>query len=141
MNLSTDIEFVEDASLLIWRPRGLLNEALVNKILAFVADQEGKFGRSFNRFTDMSALDAVDLSFKYVFHVALYRRLSRAGREEVKSAFFVTDPEIARSVKLHALMTDHSPLKVAMFKEREAAATWLGVPIEMLTPKSSCATA
>ena len=141
MNLPTDTECVEDASLFIWRPRGVLNEAVVNKILAFIADQEGKFGRSFNRFTDMSGLDAVDLSFKYVFHVALYRRLSRAGREEVKSAFFVTDPEIARSVKLHALITDHSPLKVAMFKEREAAAAWLGVPIEMLTPKSSCATA
>jgi hypothetical protein len=53
----------------------------------------------------------------------------------VKPAFFVTDPEIARSVKLHALMTDHSPLKVAMFKERDAAAKWLGVPIEILMPQ------
>jgi hypothetical protein len=130
--LPEDVECIEDASLFIWRPRGVLNEAMVNKILAFVADQERKFGRPFNRFTDMSALHAVDLTFKYVFHVALYRRLSRAGREVVKSAFFVTDPEIARYIKLHAIMTDHSPLKVAMFKEREAAAKWLGVPIEKL---------
>jgi hypothetical protein len=132
MKLPEDVECIEDASLFIWRPRGVLNEAMVNKILAFVADQERKFGRPFNRFTDMSALHAVDLTFKYVFHVALYRRLSRAGREVVKSAFFVTDPEIARYIKLHAIMTDHSPLKVAMFKEREAAAKWLGVPIEKL---------
>ncbi|PYK90127.1 MAG: hypothetical protein DME40_08915 [Verrucomicrobia bacterium] len=102
MKLPADVEWVEDARLFIWRPRGVLDEAVVNKILAFVADQEGKFGRAFNRFTDMSGLDAVGLTFKYVFHVALFRRLSRQGRETVKSAFLVTDPEIARSIKLHA---------------------------------------
>jgi len=103
--------------------------------LAFVVDQEAKFGREFNRFIDMSALDAVDLSFKCVFHVALYRRLSRVGRETVKSAFLVRDPAMARYGKLHALMTGHSPLKVAMFEEYEAATKWLGVPIEILTPQ------
>jgi len=91
MNLPANVECFEDARLLVWRPRGVLDEALVNNILAFVVDQEGKFGRSFNRFTDMSALDAVDLTFKCVFQFALYRRLSRAGREVVKSAFLVTD--------------------------------------------------
>ncbi len=133
MKLPPDVECIEDARLFIWRPRGVLNEGLVNKILAFIGDQEGKFGRPFDRFTDMSALKAVNLSFKYVFHFALYRRLSRAGRETVKSAFLVTDPKVARYVKLHALMTDHSPLQVAMFEEYQAAATWLGVPIELLT--------
>jgi hypothetical protein len=120
------------ARLLIWRPRGVLSEGLVNKILMFVGDQEGKLGRSFNRFTDMSALSAVDLSFRYVFHVALYRRLSRVGRETVKSAFLVRDPTLSRYVKLHALMTDHSPLEVAIFEKYEAAARCLGVPLELL---------
>jgi hypothetical protein len=132
MKLPADVTFIEAVALFIWRPHGVLDEAVVNNILTFVADQESKLGRPFNRFTDMSALNGVDLSFKYVFHVALYRRLSRAGREVVKSAFLVTDPEIAHYIKLHAIMTDHSPLKVAMFKEREAAAKWLGVPVELL---------
>jgi hypothetical protein len=135
MNLPAEVTYIEDVGLFIWRPRGVLNEAKVNKILGFVADQENKLGRPFDRFTDMSALDAVDLSFKYVFHVALYRRLSRAGREPVKSAFLVTDPEIAHYIKLHAILTDHSPLNVAMFKQREAAAKWLGVPIETLVAR------
>jgi hypothetical protein len=30
------------------------------------------------------------------------------------------------------LTTDLSPLKVEMFEEREAAAKWLGVPVESL---------
>jgi len=29
-------------------------------------------------------------------------------------------------------MTDHSPLNVEMFEEREAAAKWLSVPVEAL---------
>jgi hypothetical protein len=29
-------------------------------------------------------------------------------------------------------MTDRSPLEVEMFEEREAAAKWLGVPVESL---------
>jgi hypothetical protein len=136
MKLPADVTYIEDVSLFIWRPRGVLDEAVVNNILKFVGEQENKLGRPFDRFTDMSALNAVDLSFKYVFNIALYRRLSRAGREVVKSAFLVTDPEIAHYIKLHAIMTGHSPLKVAMFKNAEAAAKWLGVPVEtLITPQ------
>jgi hypothetical protein len=132
MKLPANITCIEDASLFVWRPRGVLNEAVVNEILVFLADREQKSGKEFNRFTDMSALDAVDLTFKYVFHIALYRRLTRMGRESVKSAFLVTAPEIERYVKLHGIMTDHSPLQVSMFKEPEAAAKWLGVSVEIL---------
>lgn len=132
MKLPADVTFVEDVSLFLWRPRGVLHEKAVNNILAFLVEQESKLGRPFDRFTDMSALTAVDLTFKYVFHVALYRRLSRAGREVVKSAFYVTDPELARYIKLHGILTDRSPLKVAMFEEYEAAAKWLGIPMERL---------
>jgi hypothetical protein len=41
-------------------------------------------------------------------------------------------------MRLHALLTDYSPLKVRIFKEYAAAAEWLGVPVELL--KSSGAT-
>jgi hypothetical protein len=129
------VECLEDARLFVYRPRGVLNEAVLNKILAFLVLQEGRFGRPFNRFSDLSAIDAVDLTFKYVFHFALYRRLSRVGRETIKSAILVTAPEVARYVKLHALVTDRSPLKVKMFKEYGAAAKWLDVPVQLLQPE------
>jgi hypothetical protein len=126
------VECLDDARLITWRPRGVLNEEVLNKILAFLVLQEGRFGRSFNRFTDLSSIDAVDLTFKYVFHFALYRRLSRIGRETIKSALLVTSPEVARYVRLHALVTDRSPLKVRMFREYGAAANWLDVPVQRL---------
>lgn len=135
MNAPAGLECLEDAKLFIWHPRGVLNEAILNKILAYATAQEGRFGRPFNRFTDLSLIDAVDLTFKYVFHFALYRRLSRIGREPIKSAILVTSPEVARYVKLHVLVTDRSPLQVKMFKNYGAAAKWLDVSVELLREK------
>ena len=131
MELPPDVDYVEDASLFIWRPRGVLNEGLVNNIIVFVREQEEALDRSFNRFTDLSALDAVDLNFDYVFHIALYRRLSYAGGK-VKSAFYVSSSDAAHYAKLHALVTGYSRLQVQVFTELEAAAKWQGVPVESL---------
>ena len=132
MNVPPDVEVLQAAQLLVWRPCGILDQRKVDKIIAFITEQENRFGKSFNRFTDISRLDSVDLSFNYVFHVALYRRLSRRGRAIIKSAFLVPNAEVSRYIRLHALLTDYSPLKVRMFKEYAAAAEWLGVPVESL---------
>jgi hypothetical protein len=51
----------------------------------------------------------------------------------VKSAFYVTSPDTTHYAKLHAMITDHSPLHVALFTDRQAAAKWLGVPLEALS--------
>jgi hypothetical protein len=64
-----------------------------------------------------------------------FRRLARMGQETIKSAFFVTNSAVAHYVKLHALVTDRSPLKVAIFLERESAAKWLDVSPELLAQK------
>jgi len=130
-----DVECLNDPPLFVWRPRGVLNEEKVNEIVGFVTDQEKKYGKLFDRFTDLSLLDAIDLTFKFVFQVSLYRRLARVGQEPIKSAFLVTNPSVARYVKLHALVTDHSPLMVEMFDDREGAAKWLRVSPELLAPK------
>jgi hypothetical protein len=135
MKIPPNVTCLEAESLLIWRPGGVLNEAVVDEILAFLDDRETKLERDFNRFTDLSGLDAVDLSYKYVFQVALFRRLAFMGHGVVKSAFFVTSPEVARYIKVHVLVTDQSPLKVAMFEDRAAAAEWLEVPPELLPEK------
>jgi hypothetical protein len=128
------VECLDDARLLIWRPRGILSEGVLNKILAFLVVQEGRLGRNFNRFTDLSLIDAVDLTFKYVFHFALYRRLARIGQETIKSAIFAPTPQVARYVKLHVLITAHSPLQVKLFREYGAAAKWLDVSNKLLVP-------
>jgi hypothetical protein len=117
---------------MVWKPHGILDHPLVNEIVAFVEAAEERAQKPINRFADLSALDAVDLNFRFVFHVALHRRLVFKSHPPVKSAFYVTSPATIHYTKLHAILTDHSPLHVSLFTERAAAAKWLGVPVEAL---------
>jgi len=133
LKLPADVLFRKNLSLILWKPRGILDEATVNEIIAFIEAIEKRSREPLNRFSDLSALDAVDLNFDFVFHIALGRRLSAAPRPAVKSAFDVATAASTHYVKLHAMLTDYSPLHVALFTDRAAAAKWLGVPLEALS--------
>src|SRR5678816_132525 len=126
--LPAHVTFRKRLSLLLWRPRGILDEATVNEVVEFIEAVEKRSSKPLNRFVDLSAVDAVDLNFEFVFHVALGRRLSAASRPALKSAFYITSPDTTHYAKLHAMLTDYSPLDVALFTDRDAAAKWLGVP-------------
>ncbi|SRR6266496_1159889 len=130
---STEVQFHEDVRLLVWRPRGVLNEAALKHIRELIGDLEATSNEPFNRFTDGQALDAIELNFRYVFDFSLFRRLSYAERPPVKSAILVTSLAFAHYGKLHAMLTQGSSIKVRIFEERKAAAQWLGVPIELLS--------
>ena len=132
MKLLSDVEFYEDIRLLVWKPRGLLDEAAINKILSALEDLEARLQEPFNRFTDALAADEIELNFKYVIQFSLHRRLSYTGRPRVKSAILATDSTMIHYAKLHALLTQGSPINVRIFKDRKEAAQWLGVPIERL---------
>jgi hypothetical protein len=131
--LPPDVEFYEDIPLLIHRPRGLLNEAVVNKLIRVIGDLEFSMKEPFNRFADTLEADAVDLNFRYILHVSLYRRLSYSGRPLVKTAILATDKTMIHYAKLHAMLTQGSPIKVRIFQERAVAAKWLGVPLDVLS--------
>ena len=126
------VVFHEDIDLLVWKPVGIVTEPLVERILEFLDHHEVNRPRPFNRFTDTSALQAMELNPHYVFQVALYRSLAYADESPVKSAFCVSKPEIAELIRIHAVLTNRSPLQVALFEHYEAAATWLGVPLARL---------
>jgi hypothetical protein len=126
------VEFDEKLDLLLWRPHGMLGESVVNKIIAYIGEKESQSDRPFNRFTDALKIETFDLNFRYVFHVCLFRRLSSVGRPSVKSAILVPKVAHAHYLKLHAILTQGSPLQVELFEDRAEAAKWLGVPVENL---------
>ena len=133
--LPDDVEFHEDIHLLIYRPCGVLNEQSVNKITSIVGELEAKLQEPFNRFFDTLGHDEVELNFRYVIQISLYRVLSYGDRPAVKSAVLATDTTIAHYCQLHAIITADSPINVRIFQKREDAAKWLGVPVERLAPK------
>ena len=132
MKLPSDVIFHHDLRLLVYRPRGILDAKEVMRIVEFLEHEEDRAAQPFNRFTDNSKLDAVDLDFDFVFKVSLHRRLVYAKHPPVKSAFYVNSPAVARVVRVHATLTDRSPLQVKMFKDFESAAKWLGVSEDTL---------
>ena len=137
MKLLPDLQFHENVHLLIYRPRGLMSEESVNKIVSVIEDLESKLQEPFNRFFDTLGHDEVDLNFRYVIQISLHRRLSYAGRPPIKSAILATDSTIVHYAKLHAVLTQGSPINVRIFKDRNEAAQWLGVPAELLTSHDS----
>ena len=136
MKFPPDVEFHEDIRLLVYRPRGLLNEASVNKITKIIEDLEARLEEPFNRFFDTLSHDEVELNYRYVIQISLHRVLSYRDRPPVKSAILATDSAIIHYCQLHAIITKDSPINVRIFQEREEAAQWLGVPLPRLAPKS-----
>jgi hypothetical protein len=133
-----DVQFLEDIRLLIYRPRGLLSKAAVDEILVVLRELEFSLPEPFNRFTDTLEADAVELNAQYVIQFSLYRRFAYTGHPPVKSAILATDSTMIHYARLHASLTQGSPLDVRVFQNREEAAQWLGVPIERLTAEDAC---
>ena len=112
---------------MVWRPRGILDEPHVEELISWLEQAEDEAEHPFNRFTDLSALNAFELSFDYIYRVSLYRRLVYGERMPVKSAFYVNDGATAHAALTHAAVTVGSPLQVKVFRQKGAAAKWLGV--------------
>jgi hypothetical protein len=132
VKLPPDVEFYEDIRLIVWRPCGLVNKAVVNRIITVLGELETAVKEPFNRFCDTVGADAVDLNFEYIIHVSLYRRSFYGKRPPIKSAILATDATLIHYGKVHALLTQGSPINVRVFQDRKEAAQWLGVPIAML---------
>jgi hypothetical protein len=134
--LPSDVEFYEESHLLVWRPRGLLNTAVVNRIISILGELETTLNDPFNRFSDTANADEVDLNFEYIIRVSLYRRSVYTNRPPIKSAILATDSTLIHYGKVHALLTKGSPINARVFHDRREAGLWLGAPLELLAPEA-----
>jgi hypothetical protein len=132
MKLPPEVHFYKDIRLLVYRPRGLIDEAAVTKIISVIEHIEAATAEPFNRFSDASETHEVELNFRYVIDVSLHRRLAHAGRAPVKSAILATDSTLIHYARLLAVLTQGTSIKVQVFQDRKEAAEWLGVPLEVL---------
>src|SRR6516164_8751369 len=136
MKLPPDIEFRQDVRLLIYRPKGLINEAEINRVIGVIEGIEAGSQEPFNRFSDTSETHEIELNFRYVIQASLHRRLAHKGRVPVKSAILATDTALVHYASLLALLTQGSSIKVHLFQDRREAAEWLGVPVERVEVKA-----
>jgi hypothetical protein len=87
------VQFHAEQRLLIWRPRGLLDEKVVSDVVAALSQLEMELHEPFNRFSDTAGVEQVDLNYEYVISVAFYRRFAYAHRPPIKSAILATHPK------------------------------------------------
>jgi len=141
MERAPEIEFHQDIRLLIYRPSGLIDEAAINKVISVIEDLEASTQEPFNRFSDTTEAHEIELNFRYVIQVSLHRRLFHKGRAPVKSAILATDSTLIHYARLVMLLTEGSSIEVRVFQDRNEAAQWLGVPIELLAKTTDGETA
>ena len=132
MDFPPGVQFYEDNRLIVWRPRGLLDEKAVSDVVALLGRLENE-REPFHRFSDTTAVDQVDLNYEFVIRVALYRRFAYEHRPPIKSAILATNPTLLHYFQMHALLTRGSSINVHIFQnDRGAVAQWLGVPIGLV---------
>ena len=117
--------------LLTWHPRGLFDDPLADKIIRVVGSEEFFDESPFHRYTDLSGLTHIRLKVGHVFEIAKHRR---GVSEPVKSAFF-SDTTVGLGIaRMYESLMEGAIIQVHAFRERAAAAEWLGVPLEILQP-------
>jgi hypothetical protein len=132
------VQFHAEQRLLVWRPRGLLDEKVVSDVVAALGQLEMELHEPCNRFSDAAGVEQVDLNYEYVISVALYRRCAYAHRPPIKSAILATHPKLIHYAQIHALLTRDSPIDVRIFPDdRAAVAQWLDVPVELIAVDST----
>ena len=117
--------------LLTWHPRGLFDDALADKLIEVIGSEERAEKVPFHRYADFSGLTHIRLKVGHVFDVA---KLRCGVAEPVKSAFF-SDTTVGLGIaRMYEALMEEATIQVHAFRERAAAAEWLGVPLEILQP-------
>ena len=78
------VQFHTEQRLLVWRPRGLLDEKVVTDVVAALGQLEMELHEPVNRFSDTVGVEQVELNYEYVISVAFYRRFAYADRKPIK---------------------------------------------------------
>jgi len=117
--------------LVTWHPRGVYDDELADRIVEFMESKERILGKPFHRFTDLTGLERVNLSLEHVFKCAERRRKGYRGAK-VKSAFFAVRMLPFSIARIYQELMQASSIDVCVFRDRAAAAEWLGVPAKIL---------
>ena len=114
-----------------WQPHGVLDDRLLDDILAWVFGVE-KVSRPFDRFIDFSHLARVSIRIGHVFTIARERAGGFGGASPIKSAFFSDEVVGFGIARLYEALMENALIQARAFRDLSAVAEWLGVPVEIL---------
>jgi hypothetical protein len=122
-----------DWRLVTWFPQGVLDDEQADRIVEFLESQEKIAGEPFDRYTDMMGHTRIKIGLDHVVRLARRRRKGYTG-PRVKSAFYAVRLISLSVAHMYQELMHRSQITVRTFRDRAAAAEWLGVPEEILQP-------
>jgi hypothetical protein len=126
-----DIYVVPSDSLMVCRPKGILDAATAAKIVDFIELKEVESETGFNRFCDLTFLEE-HLSPREILRLAVRRQQFNPNYIHVKSAFFATDQVGLDIANMYARLLNSPRIEVRVWSDIQAAANWLGVERRLL---------
>jgi hypothetical protein len=117
--------------LLIWQPEGVFDEELGNRMLEFMEREERTGTQPFHRYADLTRITDIRLRFGHTFQVAERRKALYPGKP-VKAAIYCEWVVGYGLARMYEALMEGGPIEVRVFRERDAAAEWLGVPLSYL---------
>ena len=119
--------------LVTWHPLGVLTEQRADRMVELLEAQEPIAGQPFNRFTDMSGFTRIQMGLDHVVRLARRRQQAYRG-PPVKSGFYAERVISLTIARMYEELMQGSRIEVRTFRDRAAAAKWLGVPTAILQP-------
>jgi hypothetical protein len=120
------------AALVVARPVGIFDRENAEELVKFIEIKEELTETGFNRFTDLTRLKGIQLTTDDVVQLAARRRAFNPNDIRVKSAFLATDPLAFGIARIYELVLNSPRIEVRTWWDRQSAASWLGVPADLL---------
>jgi hypothetical protein len=118
-----------------WHPKGVFDEPLADKLIAFIEWEEYIQQAPWDRYADLSGATEIRIRLEHVIDTARRRKFVA---EPVKSALFADRPDGLELVQSYErLMGGATMITVRSFDTRQAAAEWLEVPPSILMPPAA----
>lgn len=127
-----EVKVAEDYNLLLAHPTGVLNMRMAEDIMHFVEVWEVARQEGFDRFCDLTRLDAIQLSVSEVRQLALRRRMFNPNNIPVKSAFLADSPLAFGIVAMYEHLLESTRITVRAFRSLADASGWLRIEPRIL---------
>lgn len=125
-----ECHYLENDALLVGRPRGVLDVVLATELIDMIAAKEASQAGDFNRYCDLSCVEAIRLTMADIEELAQRRRNYPRPRKPVKAALLVTSPLAYGIVHMYKVLLKGFPLTIKTFTSIRRAAEWLGIEVK-----------
>lgn len=122
-------------NLVTWHPSGILDNDRADYTMDFIEMAEEPNAPPFHRYTDLSGYSQIQIGLDHIVRLARRRRSYQGP--PVKSALFAVRLISVGIARMYEELMLESPIQVCTFRDRVAAADWLGVPVEILQPPTT----